>query len=71
MNIQINKLPDGEFTSDGAYFAVVDGRNVGEVERAFWPTRKLARLCAERYVIAQKMLKALRARSNQEPSDAR
>lgn len=61
MTIQINKLPNGEFTSDGVYFAVVDGRNVGEAERAFWPTRKLARLCAERYLIAQKMLKGLRA----------
>lgn len=60
MNVQTHKLPNGEFTEEGAYFATVNGKSIGEDGRAFWPTRALARMCAQRFVIAQKMQWALK-----------
>lgn len=60
MSIQTHKLPNGEFTDEGAYYATVNGVNVGEYGRAFWPTRAVARMCAERFVLAQKMQRAMK-----------
>lgn len=39
MRLQVRKLGLGNFTEDGAFYACVDGKPIGENGRAFWPTR--------------------------------
>lgn len=66
MKVEIKSLSHGEYAeNEGGFYAVVDGKNIGEAERAFWPTRNLARLCAKRYVIAQTMIRELKAHAQQ------
>ncbi|MDP9787488.1 hypothetical protein J2861_001476 [Agrobacterium tumefaciens] len=48
--IEVKRLPRGEYTLEGAFYAQVDGRNVGDPGRAFWQTRKQAQTCGERFV---------------------
>lgn len=50
MKIEVKKLPCGEFTNDGAYYATVDGKPVGMPNRAFWRTREQARACGVIFV---------------------
>ena len=70
LKIKIKSLLHGEETSEGRFYATVGGRNVGEAERAFWPTRKIARMCAQRYVIAQRMISEINAAQPEDTSDA-
>lgn len=48
--VEAMRLPDGETTEWGAFYATVDGRNVGDPDRPFWRTRKQAKACGERFV---------------------
>lgn len=43
--IVVKKLPRGETTEQGAYYAQVDGRNVGMPDRPFWRTHEQAKAC--------------------------
>lgn len=43
--VEVKKLPNGEYTEQGAYYAIVDGRNVGMPGRPFWRTREQAKAC--------------------------
>src|SRR5262245_47896227 len=45
--IKVRKLPLGQFTNDGAFWPMVDGENVGEDGRCFWPTEDEARAVAK------------------------
>ena len=49
-DVTVHRLPEGETTKWGAFYAQVDGRNVGEADRPFWKTRKQAKACGERFV---------------------
>jgi hypothetical protein len=62
--IAAHMLPDGEYTDEGPYYVTVNGDNVGEPDRAFWPTRKLAMMCGRRFVIAMKMQEIMRLRES-------
>jgi hypothetical protein len=48
--IEVLRLPSGENTKWGAFYAQVDGRNVGDPDRPFWKTRKQPQACGERFV---------------------
>lgn len=48
--IKVRRLPFGDTTADGAFYAQVNGKNIGENGRAFWTTAFEARLAAERWV---------------------
>lgn len=48
--IKICKLGLGFSTPEGAYWAKVDGDNIGEDGRAFWETHEEAQAAAERYI---------------------
>ena len=47
--IEVCRLPRGEFTSDGAFWPMVNGENVGEGGRCHWPTEAEVGAGAERY----------------------
>lgn len=51
--IVVKRLPRGETTPEGAFYARVDGSNVGVDDRAFWPTRADAMRCGVRYLTAK------------------
>ncbi|NGN45195.1 hypothetical protein G6N74_29515 [Mesorhizobium sp. CGMCC 1.15528] len=54
--IEVMKLPRGEYTKDGAYYATVDGRNIGMPGRAFWETREQANACGVIFVAMREAL---------------
>jgi len=50
LKIEVKRLPKGESTEWGAFYAEVDGRAVGAPGRPFWRTRKDAHRCGELFV---------------------
>lgn len=48
--IKICKLGLETFTDEGAFYAKVDGYNIGEDGRAFWETSEDAQAAADRFV---------------------
>lgn len=48
--ITVHRLPKGETTKWGAFYAQVDGRNVGDPDRPFWKTHKQAKACGDRFI---------------------
>lgn len=48
--IKIRKFPNGERTEHGAYWATVDGDNIGVNGRTHWETEAAATLAAETYI---------------------
>ncbi|MDY3551458.1 hypothetical protein R5W24_000534 [Gemmata sp. JC717] len=48
--IKVCKLPNGERTEEGSYWAKVDGVNIGVNGRTHWETESAARLAAEVYI---------------------
>ena len=50
--IVVKKLPRGEATKQGAYYAQVDGRNVGMPDRPFWRTHEQAKACGVIFLAA-------------------
>jgi hypothetical protein len=50
--VSVHKLGLNETTVEGAYYAKVNGENVGTDGRAFWNTAAEAEACARRYVLA-------------------
>jgi hypothetical protein len=48
--IKVKKMPLGEYTSDGCYYAQVDGENIGVNGRTHWETEAAARLAAECFI---------------------
>lgn len=48
--VEVKRLPAGETTEWGAFYAEVDGRAVGDPGQPFWRTRKQAQACGERFV---------------------
>ncbi|MEF2549990.1 hypothetical protein VQ042_01255 [Aurantimonas sp. A2-1-M11] len=51
MRATAHRLGLGEYTADGAFYARVDGKNIGEDGRAFWPTRSDAQAAADRFLL--------------------
>lgn len=48
--IKIVRLPNGETTDEGCFFARVDGKCVGENGRAFFETYEEALACGVRFL---------------------
>lgn len=53
--ITIHKLPLNYYTLEGAYWAKVDGENIGEGGRTHWPTYDDAHACAVRFIAAREL----------------
>ena len=51
--IKVKRLAFGDTTKDGAYYATVDGKNVGENGRTHWKTESAARDCGFRFLVYQ------------------
>lgn len=45
--IKVIKMPLGQTTNDGAYYAKVDGQNIGVNGRTHWHSEASARLAAK------------------------
>ncbi len=50
MEYKAKKLPFGETTDEGSWWAEVDGQKIGEKGRAFWQTKSEAITCAKKYI---------------------
>lgn len=48
--VKICKLGLGQTTKDGAYYAKVDGKNIGVDGRGFFDTPEAAQAAAEKYI---------------------
>lgn len=48
--VEVKRLPNGDHTKDGSFYAQVDGRPVGDANRQFWMTEEQAKECGERFV---------------------
>ena len=48
--IIIVKMPLGETTADGPFYAKVDGHNIGINNRTHWDTEAATKLAAETYI---------------------
>lgn len=48
--IKIIKMPFGEFTDQGAFYAQVDGENIGTKHRHHFQTKQEAIECAEEFI---------------------
>lgn len=55
--VSVHKLGLNEITDQGAYYAKVNGKTVGDKDRAFWETESDAEACAKRFVLATENLK--------------
>jgi hypothetical protein len=49
--VTVHSLPLGGYTSEGAFYAKVDGKNVGEAGRALFETASDAMACGRRFVM--------------------
>jgi hypothetical protein len=49
--IAVKQLPMGDTTTEGSFYATVDGEKVGENGRAFWDTEQAAYDCGFRYLV--------------------
>ena len=47
---KVCKLPLNEYTEEGAYYAKVDGKVVGENGRSHWETYDDALACGQRFI---------------------
>lgn len=52
--IKVKKLPHEQYTLEGAFYATVNGKNVGEANRAFFHSHAEAKACGERFVANMK-----------------
>jgi hypothetical protein len=49
--IKVCKMPFGDKTEQGEYYATVDGETVGDKELSHWKTYSEAFACARRFVM--------------------